>query len=158
MMDRHLQEQYLARLKDGLDSRLLAVRVAGSPGPLLVMPCSECGYERANSRALDMNFDALDAWIDEPMGLVYPETQPLRAAFMQLDSDHAQRLSGGSTTGGIRQWAKAEADKLQMLLQLLRRLRRRWPTGSRSVKVQRLKAHVLASDPAISRSRDLVSS
>ena len=76
--------------------------------------------------------------MDGRLASLHPD-KDLRKAFISLDEQHEYQLSGAKTPRIAHVWANHEREKLMLLIGYLSRVKRRWPTRSKSPKVQVLK-------------------
>ena len=124
-------------LKESLQSR--AVCAIEIKEQLIKLTTDEAGYEKVTLADVDTHFGILESWVVAGKGSLQPvPPMHLRAMLTEVDENFSNRLSGTERKMLKDAWARAEADRLHLLMSYLNRLARR-STFSKSASVLRLK-------------------
>ena len=131
--------EYLIRLEDGLDDVIFKMLAKQQPGTLLDTGVVEAGFERITMKSVSMNAHVIAEFSDYNTDGNGISKVALRDAFAHLDDKHNNRLSGATTKATRQIWAGAEAEKLCLMLRVIRKEKQRSPKGSKYNNTQRFK-------------------
>ena len=122
-----------AALRDGLDDRLFELRAAAYPEGMSLLPCKITdGFEVPRSViSVNLNMDMVGTMLKR--GHLKTKLCAIRSCLQQLDKEHRYQLSKSASFKFRAAWANVEAKTIQDLLSHALRIRKRFPSNSKTI-------------------------